>query len=265
MNPRIIAIHQPCYLPWLGYMHKVCFSDVFVLHDNVQYEKKSFIRRVLIRKAPGSTESEYLIVPLRKHSDFALIRDLRVDHSQPWHLKHLRRIQQVYSRAPRFKEYFPPIVSLLEASTGVDALTDLVEFGLRCFTDLLGSRTTIVRSSQLPVTGVKSEYNVNLVRHLGGNIYYSGTVAAGYQAEEDFTSHGIQLTYSCLYRYLEEHPYEQSQGSFINGLSMLDALFNIGVDGIRELFVRYEHCRHAELAQYSGVLLPSPTVDKGLS
>ena len=35
----ILAAHQPQYLPWLGYLHKISDTDVFLILDDVQYKK----------------------------------------------------------------------------------------------------------------------------------------------------------------------------------------------------------------------------------
>jgi len=35
----VVIIHQPQYLPWIGYFDKLNRADVFVLLDNVQYKK----------------------------------------------------------------------------------------------------------------------------------------------------------------------------------------------------------------------------------
>ena len=136
----------------------------------------------------------------------------------------------------------------LEETAGMDSLTDVVQHGVHLFSALLNCRTRIVRSSELPVSGVKSQYNVNLVKHLGGNVYYSGSVAAGYQGEDEYRAAHCVLLYSKVFAYLEQHPYEQAQGPFVNGLSMLDALFNIGTEGIKNLFAGYEAELRQELA-----------------
>lgn len=247
-KPKIVAIHQPCYLPWLGYLHKIWFSDVFVLHDNVQYTKKSFIKRVLIRKPHSAGESDYLILPLKQHSDFDLIKDIRVDNSQDWRRKHLVKMTEAYRGAPHFGRYFPAIERMFGETAGMESLTDVIEKGIRLLMELLECRTRLVRSSALPVGGQKSEYNLNLVKQFDGKVYYSGSVAVGYQSDEEYRAAGVALLYSTIHAYVREHPYSQPQGEFINGLSSVDALFNIGAEGIRALFADYETGLRSALA-----------------
>ncbi|MBI4640810.1 MAG: WbqC family protein, partial [Candidatus Tectomicrobia bacterium] len=38
----MIAIHQPQYLPWLGYFDKIDQADIFVILDTVQYTKNEW-------------------------------------------------------------------------------------------------------------------------------------------------------------------------------------------------------------------------------
>ena len=44
---RVAAIHQPQYLPWLGYFDKLLAADVFVYLDDVQYVKNEWKNRKL--------------------------------------------------------------------------------------------------------------------------------------------------------------------------------------------------------------------------
>ena len=57
----IITAHQPAYLPWLGLIHKIAISDVYVFLDNVQFEKNSFTNRNKIKTANGPI---WLTVPV---------------------------------------------------------------------------------------------------------------------------------------------------------------------------------------------------------
>ncbi|MFW9856152.1 MAG: WbqC family protein [Candidatus Thorarchaeota archaeon] len=234
----IIAIHQPNYFPWLGYFNKIFCSDVFVFHDNVKFTKRGFTKRTLIR-APISTEKKYLTVPLEKHSDFSLIKDLKVDNTKNWQSKHLNQIRGTYHKSPYFKEYFSEISDLIQGFCDVELLIDVNVNSIRELMEMLSIKVPTPISSKLPVKGKKSEYNINLVKLFQGTIYLSGTGARKYQAEAEFANAGIELIYQEVFDFIEKNPYYQAQGKFINGLSVLDALFNIGVDGIIKIFEEY--------------------------
>ena len=58
----VVAIHQPNYVPWPGYFHKLAACDVFVHLDAVQYPRgQSFAARNRIKTPNGVT---YLTVPV---------------------------------------------------------------------------------------------------------------------------------------------------------------------------------------------------------
>ena len=57
----IVSIHQPQYLPWLGYFDKIDRADVFVLLDTVQYKKNEWQNRNRIKTARGA---QWLTVPV---------------------------------------------------------------------------------------------------------------------------------------------------------------------------------------------------------
>ena len=37
---KLLSAHQPVYLPWLGFFHKLFVSDLFVIFDDVPFSKK---------------------------------------------------------------------------------------------------------------------------------------------------------------------------------------------------------------------------------
>ncbi len=49
----ILAAHQPQYLPWLGYLHKIASADVFLTLDDVQYKKNEWQNRNRIKSTKG--------------------------------------------------------------------------------------------------------------------------------------------------------------------------------------------------------------------
>jgi len=99
-----IAISQPTYLPWLGFLDLVDQVDTFVLLDNVQFEKQSWQQRNRIKTPTGLL---WLTVPvifrgrLEQKIQQVEIRDS--DFSR----KHLRAIELNYSHASFFNVHFP--------------------------------------------------------------------------------------------------------------------------------------------------------------
>jgi hypothetical protein len=245
----IVSIHQPNYLPWLGYFYKIWASDTFVLHDNVEYTKHSFTKRVFIRKTPADVERNYLTVPLKRHSDFALIRDLKICNEKNWQQKHVNKIYYVYHRAPFFNDYFSIIEQTILASSKMSFLADLNKRLILDILDFLNIEKEIVLSSNLPIDGFRAdEYNAEIVACLGGDLYISGTGAKKYQFNMTYSDRGVSLIYNELSKFIKEAP-PQYPVNFDPSLSILDALFYIGSEGILDIFEAYhESALHTEVA-----------------
>src|SRR5207253_6590421 len=105
-----VAIHQPHYLPWLGYLAKWAAADCFVFLDTVQYEKNGWQNRNRIKTKDGP---QWLTVPVCRERD-TLIRDVRIDTAQPWARRHLQAARLAYARAAHADLYGARLGALLE-------------------------------------------------------------------------------------------------------------------------------------------------------
>ncbi len=101
----IVAIHQPNYLPWLGYFAKMARADVFVFLDDVQFSKQSYINRVQILRDDGC--SRWLTVPVHVSLGQA-INEVRPAKAG-WARAHLDTLRGAYKAAPAFKVVWPDI------------------------------------------------------------------------------------------------------------------------------------------------------------
>ena len=236
---QVVSIHQPNYLPWLGYFHKIYCSDVFVFHDNIEYSKKTLLRRVHIRKNLHQNEKAFLTVPIRRHSDFSNISDLTIDHTQPWIQKQINRIRAVYSTAPYFHENFDFLRDLVQSCSRVNNLDRMNESIIKGICAHLSINAEFRCSSEAPFNSKGSEYNALLTKYYGGDIYFSGGGSSEYQNKDDFVRENIELVIQEWSSFILREQYKQHQGDFINGLSVVDSLFNIGVQGILNLFHKY--------------------------
>ena len=215
----IAAIHQPNFLPWIGYFYKIMQSDVFVFLDNVQFSKNSFINRNKIKSPHGSM---WLTVPV-KHESHQMIARIRTNNKMDWRRKHLRTLEMNYTKTRYFAEICDGLTDAYFSSECNDLASfniRLVEFVLR----YLGGDRRIVRASDLDVEGRSTELLVKIVKAVDATAYLSGFGARKYQEEALFAKEGINLKY-----YDFAHPvYPQLWGEFAPNLSIIDLLFNCG-------------------------------------
>ena len=220
----IVAIHQPNFFPWLGFFDKIARADVFVLLDDVQFPKTggTWTNRVklMIGGAP-----EWFTVPIRRdYHGVKATRDIAIDDSKPWRDRMRKTLEANYGRAPHFAETLPLVASVFAYDGG--NLVDFNERGLRLTLDHLGwPSRAFVRSSTLGLAGQGTDRLIGITKSVEGDTYLCGGGAGGYQDDAAFAAHGVTLRHQQF-----QHPeYPQSnRGSFQPGLSVLDALFEIG-------------------------------------
>jgi hypothetical protein len=224
---RVVAIHQPNFLPWLGYFDKLARADVFVLLDSVQFPRSGHGEWMNRVQALVQGEPRWLTVPIRRRG-VQTIREVEIDDSQGWRQKLLRTLELSYARAPFVDGVFPLVEQVVEH--GEPLLADFNEYGVRTFADALRlERAEIVRSSSLDVAGTGSDLLAEITRAVGGTTYLSGGGASEYQREESYRARGIELVFQDF-----EHPqYPQGRDVFVPGLSVVDALMHSGADGVR--------------------------------
>ncbi|MCB2020961.1 MAG: WbqC family protein, partial [Burkholderiaceae bacterium] len=226
----LVGIHQPNYIPWLGYFYKMSLSDVFVFLDDVKFSTRSFVNR---NRISINDEAKWLTIPLKRGFD-TTIQDARLD-GDAWVNKHLRSIELSYRKAPYFQDYFEAFCEVLRSNSN-DSLARLNASLIKLMADWLGLACITYNSSAIETRAVADERLVELVSAVAGNVYVSGAGGANYQSESTFSAAGIDLQYT---NFAVER-YKQPSPDFLPGLSAIDALFNIGGDGIKAMFSRMQ-------------------------
>ncbi|MCW5771386.1 MAG: WbqC family protein [Rhodospirillaceae bacterium] len=225
----IVAIHQPNYVPWLGYFFKIERADVFVLLDDAQYSKNSYINRVGV---DAGGVARWLTVPVSYSFGDPINRVRAADPA--WTRSHCDTLRALYSRAPAFKSVWP-WVSKHYAKLPGESLASSNRMLLESIAAELGLASRYRLASELGFADIKGDARlVELVRACGGLAYLSGRGGANYQDPERFAEAGIRLVYSDF-----AHPiYDQGHGNFLPGLSVFDALFRLGWEGTAKLIRR---------------------------
>jgi hypothetical protein len=226
----IAAIHQPNYIPWLGYFFKIAHADKFVFLDNVVYPDSSFVNRNSIKTPNGPV---WLTIPvIRSGRCGQLIGEVETDHVQRWAGRHLATLRCNYGRAPYFKE----ILALLEPRYRVVASDRrfLTEFNIGVISSIatyLRLSAEFIRASELSVSGHKTNLILDICRAIGARTYLAGTGAKSYQ--EDAKFEGARIT--PVYSPFSQREYPQLFGEFAGNLSVVDVLMNCGYLGTRRL------------------------------
>lgn len=226
--PRTAAIMQPTYLPYLGYFQLMAASDVFVFLDDVQFARRSWQSRNRILTAQGEL---MLTVPVKKHDRDTPIHAIRIDDSQPWRDKHLAAIRHAYCKRPFFTDGFS-FVSEQLAREPDGALADLTCGLAQAAAMRIGIDTQFVRASSLNAAGARSEHLLAICRAVEATEYVSPTGSADYMEEDGvFAAAGFPVRFKpCR---LPEYP--QGRPEFTPYMSFVDALMNVGWDGLKTL------------------------------
>lgn len=218
---KIIAIHQPNYIPWLGFFYKIHQADTFVFLDDVQYSNKGMHDFHYIKTPQGRFR---LKMPV-KVSFGDNINQVVINNSIFWRESHLKQLESNYKKAPYFKDVYQDIAELF--SVNVDNMSVLNKMIIKFIAEKFGISTVFISSSELDITNKdKNERIFEICQKVDASVYYSGTGASVYQNESDFIGKGIELKYSTFKPFI----YPQFWGNFEPNVSVVDYLMNCGYD-----------------------------------
>jgi len=218
----IVAIHQPNYLPHLGFFDKMVRSDIFVIYDDAQFNKREFQHRNRIRIYDGW---KWLTVPVIKEE--IAIKEIRIineaQKNKPlWSKVHFREIRASYAKTEYFSVYEDELRRIYERSYDklVDLNMNLIKFLMKAF-DI---DVKIVYASEFGFKTNSSQKNLDLVKAVGGDVYLSGPMGRDYLDMSLFEKKGIKVAFQDF-----KHPvYKQRYEGFVPNMAAIDALFNAG-------------------------------------
>jgi WbqC-like protein family len=214
-----VAIHQPQYLPWLGYLAKWAAADLFVFLDTVQYEKNGWQNRNRIKTPDGA---RWLTVPVRARLGMR-IADVAIDGEQPWPTRHLRAIERAYGEAPYWRASRDALAACYAERW--ECLAPAAVASAELLAREIGVSTPTRLASSLPIDDDDPTGRlVALCRAVGADTYLAGGHASRYMDATRFAAAGIRVLYQAY-----SHPvYAQQHGDFVPFLSGLDLLLMHG-------------------------------------
>jgi hypothetical protein len=216
-----VAISQSNYIPWKGYFDVIASVDEFILYDDMQYTRRDWRNRNLIKTAQGLL---WLTIPVQSKGKYhQTIRETQIDGAA-WAAAHWKSLSLNYGRAPHYQTIATWLEPLYRSSQ-YEYLSDLNRAFLEAVCSFLDIGTPLVPSSDYRLAEGKSERLAEICVQAGATEYVSGPAAKDYLDESVFRDRGIKVTW---FDYGGYRGYPQLWGDFIHGVSILDVLFNCG-------------------------------------
>jgi len=220
----ILTAHQPAYFPWLGYFHKIALSDIYVILDNVQFEKNSFTNRNKIYSTQGEL---MLTVPVQLKGHIGKpIKEIKISNLENWRKKHWNSIVQSYKKAPFFDRYASWLESyyLKEWNFLLDLTSEMLYFIIK----EIDIKTQIIRQSETGINSLKQDLVFDLCKATNADVYISGSLGRNYLDVKPFKQAHVDVYFQDY-----KHPVYQQFGrrNFIPNLGIIDLLMNVGSEG----------------------------------
>ena len=231
MGDVIVGIHQPNFFPWFGYFLKIAKSDKFVFLDDVIIpNSSSYVNRTSINI---NGEPKWITIPINKSQKSKKIISAKYSDTK-WREKIIKTLQINYGSTPYYLQNQELIYNLLQFQNN-----SISKFNINVITKIcktLGLSTPFYYSSSYNIAENSTKRLIALIKQVEGNIYLSGEGGKKYQDVDLFHSSSIKLIFNNY-----NHPtYNQNNPKgFLSGLSILDLLFNIGVEEIKTFITHY--------------------------
>jgi len=217
-----VAIHQPHYLPYLGYFDKLDAADVFIVLDTVQFAKHDWQNRNRIRTKDGW---QWLTVPVIDRFPERIDR-VEINGRTDWSRKHGQALRLHYGGCRFWDPVGPPLTELLQRPW--QRLYDLNVAVLDLLCQQIGIRTPRVLASSLRAREESTDRLIDLTRAVGGTVYLAGSQGPAYMDVARFTQAGIAVEVQAY-----QHPeYPQRYAPFLPDLAVVDLLLNCGPDSL---------------------------------
>ncbi len=225
-----IAIMQPYFLPYIGYWQLIGAVDTFVIFDDVNFRKKSYIYRNYILSNGVSSQ---INLELLGASQNKLINEIEISFNFD---KLIKTIYHNYNKSPFFDEVFPVIRNFLFYKE--KNLSKFLGYSLLNLSKYLEINTNFVYSSDID----KDDNNkgqkkiIDICKILNATNYLNPINGINLYSKEKFSENDIKLNFL----ETKSFKYNQFKNKFVPYLSIIDILMFNDKQEIRKLLQNYK-------------------------
>lgn len=220
----ICTIHQPNYLPYLGFFEKAYNSDIFVLYDTTQFKKNDWQNRNKLCIPNGW---QWISMPIL-HDFGQKILEVKIKDPEKNLAKNWRSIKVIYGRAPFFKDYSPAFEEIYNSQK--QYVADLNISIIKAAAEHLGLKTKFIKSSELPeITSTSTQALIDITKHVNADTYISGAEGINYLDMDLWNSTGLKIIFQ---KYTHPRYRQFNSPEFQPYMNILDLLFNCGPESL---------------------------------
>jgi len=223
---KTVVIHQPDFIPYLGFFHRLLQADLFIILDDVQFLREGWHHRDKIKT---QNSAKWHTLKIKKAPLGTTIKDIVLLEDTKWKKDNLNQIKENYKKAIYFDEIYPFLEILY--SSNDKFLIDVNLKSIEMLNNFFDIKIQTVLSSSFNIDSKANELVVELLQKVNATHYISGVGAKDYFQAEPFNNAEIEVVWQDF-----NHPvYPQLHGEFIPYLSSIDLLFNCGIKKSREI------------------------------
>lgn len=215
----ILSAHQLNYLPYPGLFSKINLCDKFIYLSNVQFEKKSWqSRNRIINK-----DKDFLLsIPILNKNIKQLICEVKINNKTDWKKKHLKSIENNYSKTKYYKKYISFFREFYEKNWIY--LAELNEYFLKYILNELKIKTEIISDKKFNFKEKKNNFIIEMCNYFNADKYLSNKGSEKYIDLELFKKNKINHQF-INYKHTN---YRDKNNPYIINLSIIDMLFFCG-------------------------------------
>lgn len=233
-----LAIMQPYFFPYIGYFQLINAVNEFILFDDVQYIRKGWINRNRILSPSIEDEFLYIIVPIKKHKQTDLIKEIKISYSENW-------VNKIYGQLTYYKKirapFYKDVLDLLEFvfNEEHESIVQLNFKSLNIVAKYLGIETKLSISSEYnfdySLVNGPGDWALEISKQKKATMYINPLGGIDLFDKEKFNKNGIEL------KFLKpkEIIYKQSKRNFVPWLSIIDVMMFNSKDEIKKMLNEY--------------------------
>ncbi len=234
-----VAIMQPYFFPYIGYLSLIKHTDQFILLDEVQFIRHGWIERNRILK-PGSGW-QYISVPLKKKSFTTSIKDVEINNTTDWKDKILRQLAHYKKRALYYNKTMAVVEKALAIET--DSISKLNSHILSTICTYLGISGDITTFSDLNMDidtpNAPDEWALNICKKMPGVTEYWNPIG-GVEFFDRNKYHAANLNILFQRCHLPHYHQIDQHNGFEAGLSIIDVMMFNSPETINTMLDSYE-------------------------